>query len=310
MNDELKLLANLAELAAHSIIFFDREVCAAWGVLSAQDDRRSTQEDVKTIGQNVADYAPSAIQGIYGTLPGAAEQQANADIAYSKAVAPEQVSLFNQYAPQLAQTGRDIQSADALQAAEDESAIASGPGQGLVDSAIKYQNQIDPQYEHIRGLTSDSLDKLFAGQDPNVLTGSELEAVRRGQSRMPGSLTPSAQNTLENSYAFGDRLRQKRADFSNAIGTATSALPALKSGFSGIDIATRRQGGPNVGTSQFTGVQGGQGAGALQLGNTFLNNAAQIQGAQQAQRKSLLGNVTGWGEFGGKVVGAAVSAGV
>lgn len=54
---------------------------------------------------------------------------------------------------------------------------------------------------------------------------------------------------------FGDRLKEKRAEYRSLIDTRTSALPEMKSGLEGFAAATKRSVTPNVGLQNYTGLQ-------------------------------------------------------
>lgn len=193
-------------------------------------------------------YAPGAIQAISQTIPGVASQVASGDAATA--------GTYNQ----LYNTGQ-------LASANTEAQIASGPGMSLVASADKAQRTLDPEYYAQRALLNDSLTKYLTSYDPTKLTPTEEAQIARGVNATSGSITPSNMQTIRNAQTFGSAGTQRWQNFGDALTKAYGALPGLRSGLNGFNIATQRGANP--------GGTGTLGIGSSALGNSFgfANNA-------------------------------------
>ncbi len=170
-------------------------------------------------------YAPQAIRAIAGELPGLANTELGIDQAM--------IDPYNE----LYRKGQ-------LSSANTEADVVAGPGQRLVGSADTYQRQLDPEYYNSRGVISDSIGKYLGGYNPNALSPTEVSEISRGINATTGPTTPSSMNTVKNAQVFGKAGENRWQNFGDAITKASTALPGLKSGLNGFNIASSRGANP------------------------------------------------------------------
>jgi len=198
-------------------------------------------------------YLPQLSQVIAGTTPVMAQGQYNAAAQTSPQYAALDLALKNQYGVPTA----DANAAIASRNTSNLSDIFSGAGSDLIRSSTETAKIADPEYYRSREQLGAGVDKLLSGQDPNRLTEAELENATRGVNRTniaTGNVTPSQTQTISNAMTFGDELSKKRALFGDALGRATGALPAMKSGADTFRQVTGQPGTSGLGDTNF-GVQ-------------------------------------------------------
>jgi hypothetical protein len=154
------------------------------------------------------------------------------------------------------------------------------------------QRTLDPEFYRQRAATSAALDKYLSSYAPDQLTGSELEQINRGISGRSAPMTASALNTVKNAQTFGDAATKRWQNFGNAVVQASSALPGLRSGMSGFEIATRRPLTSNSGEARLSTPQSIDAQAAFNtnfgFANNALNNIAASQQASIGKRQSGL----------------------
>lgn len=225
-------------------------------------DYNPNGKSLRKIATQLNNYYPKIVTALGNQILPASQYEQNAQ----NVIAPQQealnAKLYAENAP--------IYSNAAANA--DLSAIQGAGGQA-VREADKLSRQIDPEYYSTRDATSEKLKALLSGMDPNKLTGAESETVSRGLARYganTGTLnTPTSGSAIKAALEYGSALQQKRNTVSNAVGTATAALPTFRSGIDAFGQATGR-----AGTSAF--------------GGGFNTNAASV-GNAQAQGTGTLG---------------------
>lgn len=184
------------------------------------DKAPSANESTRAMLQALAQYAPDAIYAINDTAPDTARTQ----LAIDKELYPQYYELDRQ---------------NQLQGSKNELEIAKGTGAELADQATALQQKVDPEFYKSRALVSDAIGKYLGSYDPSTLSPTEMAQIERGIGR-EGPVTPSAMNTIKNAQTFGDKATQRWQNFGNAVTQAASALPALKTGFTGFEVATKR----------------------------------------------------------------------
>lgn len=185
-------------------------------------------------------FAPGAISAISAIAPQTATDTLHAQQATAPGYAALQNQITAQYGPEAARIGNEINNTNQLAGAQTEANLLKGPGQELISGALSAQQKLDPEYYQSRGTISKALNDYLGGYDPNRLSGSELEQINRGISGREGPLTSSALKTVQNAQTFGNAATQRWQNFGNAITQASAALPGLKSGLTGFEIATKR----------------------------------------------------------------------
>ena len=218
------------------------------------DGGKSPQESMGDILQALQKHYPGMSKVVRDQFGPNADAELNLVEKYSPKFAEAQYKNMDTWGRKLAALGRDLAGEEQMGAAETEAKVAAGPGRELARTAKELQTEIDPEFFKQRQAQSNALDKLEAATDPTKLTGDEQESVARGLGRTMYSV-PSAQNATRAAMTFGDRLKEKRAEYRSLIDTRTSALPAMKSGLEGFAAATKRSVTPNVGLQNYTGLQ-------------------------------------------------------
>lgn len=164
---------------------------------------------------------------------------------------PQIIDVLNSQGPKTAQAQlgtqqavqpgyADLYNANQLASAQTEANVAGGPGAQLVSLADKYQQQLDPQYYAARGNLGNAINTYLTSYDPTKLTPTEEAQISRGINATTGPVTPSNMNTIRNAQTFGSAGTQRWQNFGDAITKASTALPQLRSGMNGFNIATQR----------------------------------------------------------------------
>lgn len=265
------------------------------------DERQNTNEATKDIMQAVTKYFPGYADAINSKTKDTALKQLAADQAVSPGYAELAQEIFKTYGPENARTAAEIEGIANKEASKRELDLAQTTGRELVKEADASQRTLDPEFYKTREQLGENISKYLAASDPGV-TETEAEAMRRGMGRT--SFNPqSAMDTATNALQFGQLGREKVRDFGSAIQNVASTIPAMRSTLPGFEIATRRQVGSTGQDRTPTGVQG-SGSQTYGMGSQLLGQVGNVKQAEMSKQKSLLENVTGWGEFGGKVIGA------
>lgn len=270
------------------------------------DERQTVTESMGDILKAVERYYPGTIRSVNTTLTPTAEAQLAADRAVSPGYAELTSDIFKEYGPENARTEAEIENIANQAASERELSLAKGTGRELVSEADAAQRSLDPEAYKTREELSDAITKYLGASDP-TLNEAENEAIRRGVGRT--SFNPqSAIDTAGAAQQFGDKFREKTALFGDAISRVAAAVPAMQSGISGFEVATRRAVG-STGQDRTPQATTNAGNNTYDLANNFMNQAGQIQQTRMAKQKSAMDNVGQGMEMGGRFVGA-IGAGI
>jgi hypothetical protein len=181
--------------------------------------------------------------------------------------------------------------------------VLRGPGGQLIDEAYAKAQQVDPEFYGQRAQAGALLgDLLRSFTDPETgrftgeLSGGERAEVERQVNRarqMRGGLggPQNVSDIVSQAMQFGQAAQRKRDQLGQALGVATSFLPASRSGFDPLQVALGRP-SQQFGAQQFappTAVAPTQGAAGQFMGNVMAG-ARQSAGFQAAQ-PSLLTNI-------------------
>lgn len=206
-----------------------------------------------------------------------AQQHANAVINPQQLAL--QTQLYQQFGPQLNEIGNQIARQNAVAQAGTDLAVLQGPGNELIKQGLAAQQLVDPEFFRTRALASDKTAELLNSVNLGGLSGGERAEIERSTARdnaARGIEAPTATSTVSNAMNFGNALNNKRAVLANAINTATSFLPASKTGIDPFQVATGRSGTANTGENKFTGTNDVGGAGT-QLANNVLGQIGSFQ---------------------------------
>lgn len=293
-------VVNIAQVFAHSIVYFAREQTGhvadlyAMGDPAASTATETTDEAMKAYIKNLEPLLRVTSANVLPT------EQALVDA--QRQISPQksqlELDLLKEYGPQFAEAGAGIAGQSAMSQAQNDLNVLQGPGRDLAREASAVAREADPEYYKGRELGLAALQNLFGSlDDPNGgLSGAEREEVTRSLNRdnaARGNVAPSAESTVANAMKFGAagdaRKASKQQRLASAIGTATGFLPAAQSKVDTFQLVTGRP-SQNFGQDRMSGVQQvGQntfGMGSQLFGAT--NDNAQQANQINSQRKSAL----------------------
>lgn len=255
-------------------------------------DQPSVTESTRDMLVALAAYAPDAIKAIAATTPGTAQTALDVQRMTAPGYAELQNQITRDYGPEAAKIGQELNRQNQLAATAAEADILEGPGQRLISGARQAQEAIDPEFYRSRATISDALNKYLTSYSPTELTDSEIEQINRGIASREGPMTPSALKTVRNAQTFGNALTNRWQNFGNAVVQASSALPGLKSGLTGFEIATRRPLLSNTGEARLSSPTPIDATTALNtnfgFANTALNNIGQLANTRLAKNKDTM----------------------
>lgn len=259
---------------------------------SAPPPQQSMQDILQAFQQN--------IPGIMSATNSQVVPTAQANLAADKAVSPGEdqlmTQLYQQFAPQLAATGSQIDTANRNATANTDVSILGDQGAKLASEYQTIDKSLNPEYYQVRSQAAKSLgDVLNAASldKPNI----EAERLLNQENQRTGNaVTPSATNTVSNALNFEDQRQKRISNLSNAISTATSFLqPATNSQFNPATTALNKP-TSSTGLSNFNGVTSGTGSAAYSTGSNLLNSATGLQQSAMdinANRRDVLDRING-----------------
>lgn len=266
------------------------------------DERQSTMEATEDMLKAMTEYYPGLIDVLNAKVDDTAKAQLEADKLVSPGYAKITADIYKDLAPKMAEVAAGAQDITDKAASARELELARTTGRQLVSEADIAQRALDPEFYKTREDLGSAMGKYLKASDP-TLNETELEAMRRGMGRT--SFNPnSAMDTAANAMNFGQLGREKVKDYGSAIANVAQSIPAMRSGISGFEVATRRNIGANTGADRIGGAVKDTGGQAYTTGNSFMNNIADIKKQEMSQQKSMLENVQGWTQVGSSIVGS------
>lgn len=221
--------------------------------------------------------------------------------------AAQQFGLAEQYVPEYGQLASDEAYRSSMRDAGRQVDVLRGPGGELIDEAYAAAQGIDPEFYRQRAQTGSGLSDLLRsmydeqtlkggskydeqrpqGYFTGNLSGGEREEINRSlnqQAAQSGNLNvPSMGNVVSNAMTYGNAMQNRRNAFGQALGQATSFLPASRSGFDPMQVALGR---PST-TLPTTFSQPNMQTNASAQSGNFMNNtfgaAGQSAGFQAGQ---------------------------
>jgi hypothetical protein len=267
----------------------------------------------RTPTPSVKDTTAEALEAYRLNYPAYAEmlrQEAGRELERQQELYPEQLKLAQQqlgaakaFVPQYGQLASDEAYREAMSEAGKQVDVLRGPGGQLIDEAYAKAQQVDPEFYGQRAQAGALLgDLLRSFTDPSTgrftgeLSGGERAEVERQVNRarqMRGGLggPQNVSDIVSQAMQFGQAAQRKRDQLGQALGVATSFLPASRSGFDPLQVALGRP-SQQFGAQQFappTAVAPTQGAAGQFMGNV-MSGARQSAGFQAGQ-PSLLSNI-------------------
>lgn len=249
-------------------------------------DAPTTSESTDQMLKSYIQHLPELINLQNSQLAPTAQAQLDADKIASPGYAALNAELYGKYGPEMNRIGADIAAANQARQSQADLDIARGTGGELVTEADKLQRQLDPEYYAQREGLSNALTKYMGSQDPTQLTPNEREEISRSVYARGAGNPNSAIDTVGNAMTFGSALSDKQSRFGQAITNAGNVLNNLRSGQSGIQIATGKGGASNTGDSRASGATTNAGGNAVSSASDFLNQIGQNQRASIAAQES------------------------
>lgn len=291
---------SLAAVLAHSCVYESRLRADAeighrdWFYVAGGDPPPNTH------GESTGEMMQAWIQ----YLPQLLQTQANTTNSLAPANEQASLDLARQYLPQFTALGTAQQGQQQTGQAANDLATLQGPGKDLNKAVLDAQTQVDQPYYQERQQTADALTKLMTSLETPTghLSGGENAAIERSlnqDNNERGIVAPTATSTVQNAMTYGAaanaKKQQQQGAITQAVGAATGAMPASKSGIDVLQTTIGRPSTNNVGVSQFGGTQSqaasnNQQSGALM--NTIGTNMANAQNIN-ANRRDALDRATG-----------------
>lgn len=283
-------VVNIAQVFAHSVVYFAREQTGhvadlyAMGDPAAPSGQETTAEMMRGYAENLEPLLNVTNRNILPT-----EQ---AQLAAQQKLAPQQnqlaLDIEREFGPQFANAR-----------AQSDLGVLQGPGRELAREATAVAREADPEYYKGREIGLKALEQLFSSLDDPAggLGGSERAEVERSMNRdnaARGNNNPTAIGTIENAMKFGAagdaRKANKQQRVANALGVASGFLPAAQSKVDTFQVVTGRP-------SQQPGVSPA-GQQTYQFGSQIMgaaNSNAQQTNQINSQRKSGLDKALSFG---------------
>lgn len=260
--------------------------------------------------QETTEKALRAYKDYYPEYADMLRQEAGRELERQQELYPEQLKLAQQqlaaakaFVPQYGQLASDEAYREAMSEAGKQVDVLRGPGGQLIDEAYAKAQQVDPEFYGRRAQAGAMLGDLLrsftdprTGQFTGELTGGERAEVERQVNRarqMRGGLggPQNVSDIVSQAMQFGQAAQRKRDQLGQALGVATSFLPASRSGFDPLQVALGRP-SQQFGAQQFAPPQAvapTQGQAGQFMGNVMAG-ARQSAGFQAGQ-PSLLTNI-------------------
>ena len=245
---------------------------------------------------SLTNVLPSILQAITGSTPALAQST----LAGAQGVSPGYnqllTNLYQQFAPQLAKTGSQVENISRTGAANTDVNILGGAGGAAAKQGEALNRQFNPEFYKTRSAASGKLGELLSSINLGNANPEAERLVGQESARTGNLASPSATGTVANALSFGNELQKRRNALGQALGTASGFLPASQSQF-GQNIALGSIGRPatNTGLNQFAGVQGaGLGTQAQGLASGIYSGnlgAAQNTANIEANRRDILDRV-------------------
>ena len=232
----------------------------------------SANESTDKMMRALIEHLPGLTSITNSLVQPTATAQAQADAAAAPIYAQSNLDLYDKYGAAMNKMGADIDRANQLAASETEKQIAQGTGKELVTTARELQGILDPEWEALRQQIGAGIGNLITGMgDPNKLSEGEMEALRRGSAAGGFKNPNSAADSAASAMTFGNALNQRQDRFNQAFATMAGAIPNLRSGYSGFEVATRRALTPNTGEARVGTTPQGAGNQAYNMSSNLMN---------------------------------------
>jgi len=244
-----------------------------------------SSEVIQSVMQNLPEYMKVINQQ---QLP-----EAQSNLATQQAIAPQyqklMSDLYEQYGPQLAKTGSNIDTISRTGSAEGDVSLLKGAGAEAATGVSNLDKQLNSEYYKTRSAEAGKLGELLGSINLNNANPEAERLISQENQRSGNATVPSATGTVSNALSFGNELQKRRDALGSAINSASSFLAPASGTFNTANIALGK-GPTNTGLTNFAGVKDSPNTAAT-TADSLKGTTAGLVGQQQdinAQRRDLL----------------------
>lgn len=287
-----QFLFNLARSLSHTIRY---ELEQEFPSVYCAEFRNGGDPPPQPVGETTQEMLNAYTQGLPGLMNITNQQigpNAQAQLGAAQQTAPGynqlQANMVSQFAPQLAQTGNQVNAITQQGNAAANLATLQGAGGQLAQQGQALSKQLDPEYYATRTASANALAPMLAGQltggqNESIQRGIDSNAVDTGNNRGPDNVQ-AAQAGMQYGNASQDRITQ-------ALQLANGAMPNMQSaiGSNPLNVATGQSGQNNFGLGQFMGANQNAGSGAMTMAGNLLGQTSALQ-QQSAQNTAQMRN--------------------
>lgn len=246
---------------------------------------KKTGSSVLDVSTAVDEYLPALTSQLTDASAAGAKQDYYNSVLYSPGYSNLATTLYQTYAPRLAQTAREIDAADKLSGAQADLAVVQGAGGDTVKAVQALDQAVNPEYYATRTATSNTIADLLSGQ----LTDAEREEINR--SLLSGNVDAgtlgvgSNINTVGNAMTFGEKALARKT---TGAQLANSFLPSSTRDLGGTyQIAKGTKADSSGGTSQFSGVQKNLGSSTQSGASNFISSIFNQENTSSTEQNKM-----------------------
>lgn len=263
----------------------------------ADDKAPNPNTSVDLEGKAINAQLPGIIKAFGSQILPWEQSKLAATQAVSPAYSQLMTDLYKQYAPQLANTGNQIDTENRNSNATTTANILADQGAKAAGTYTSIDQANNPEYYKTRQLESDKLAQLLNSVNLNNANPEAERYINQENQRSGNVANSNATKTLSNALSFGNQMSNRQATLSNAIGQATQFLTPSKNQAASVGAsvagAPSTAGGAANSLTQFAGVTP-TGSDTLATGNNVLGAASGAQLAAMnvnANRRDTLDRV-------------------
>lgn len=210
----------------------------------------STAETMAALTQYLPGYMKVLNQEVLPQSLAELEAAQNISPKYQRLV----TDLYKQFAPELAQTGSEVDRTTRLNTAKTDAEILAGSGKDLAKAYTEIDREQNPEYYDVRAKAASSLSDVLNSLNLSNPDPEAERLVAQESQRTGAASVPSNASTVANAMNFGSIKQGRISNLTNAINSASAFLqPASNAQFNPATAALNRP-VSSAGTSQFGGI--------------------------------------------------------
>lgn len=253
----------------------------------------ATPESMASIMAGITQQLPSFMQVMNSQVLPTSQTQLQTAQQISPAYQQLLADIYKSVAPQLANTGTEVEKINRTGAADTDLSILEGSGGQLAREGQALDKELNPEYYNTRTAAADKLGQLLNSVNLNDANPEAERLVNQENIRSGNLNMPSATSTVSNALSFGDERTKRMMALGNAVNSATNFLQPATSQFNPISTALNRPAN-NTGESRFTGVTPAS-TESYTAGNNLLGSGTQLQNTSMdinANKRDILDRLT------------------